>query len=166
MRFIVAFFIAIPILEMAILIKVGGLIGALPTIGLVVLTAVIGVWLLKMEGLATWVRVQQKLQLGEIPGVELLEGIMLIIGGALLLTPGFFTDTIGFICLIPGLRRPLARKLVSSSLMKSFQFNSTSFSTFGSSGSPRRQDSGDRHEVEGEYRVIDEEPDQDRIDKN
>lgn len=173
MRFVLALFIAIPILEMIILIKVGGLIGALPTIGLVVLTAVIGVWLLKMEGMATWVRVQEKLQSGEIPGVELLEGIMLIIGGALLLTPGFFTDIIGFICLIPGLRRPLARKLISSNIISPFKFNSGSFSTFTRGGHSSRPGSDDdqshRHQgeyTEGEYKVIDEERDQDLIDKH
>lgn len=105
-------FIAVPIIEMYILITVGGVIGALPTIGLVVLTATIGLWLLRLEGLATLHRVQEKLQAGQIPDIELLEGIMLIVGGALLLTPGFVTDAIGFTCLIPGLRQPIARSLI------------------------------------------------------
>jgi len=106
-------FVAVPILEMIILIKVGGLIGAIPTIAMVVLTATVGIWLLKLEGLATLRRVQEKMAAGQLPETELLEGIMLIVGGALLLTPGFVTDAFGFVCLIPGLRRPFARWLIN-----------------------------------------------------
>lgn len=106
---------------MVILIEVGGLVGALPTVGLVVLTAVVGVWLLRLEGLSTLMRVQEKLNQGEIPETELLEGIMLIFGGALLLTPGFVTDTAGFVCLIPMLRRPLASRIITSSGFRSIR---------------------------------------------
>ena len=113
MRFGLLLFITIPIFEMYLLIVVGSQIGALPTIGLVVLTATIGLWLLRMEGFATMMRLQERLNQGEIPGQELLEGVMLLIGGALLLTPGFFTDGLGFVCLLPGLRKPLARWLIS-----------------------------------------------------
>lgn len=105
-------FIAIPIIEMVILIEVGGLIGALPTVGLVLLTATIGLWLLRREGLATLESVRQKIDQGVLPETELLEGVMLLVGGALLLTPGFVTDTIGFICLLPGLRHPIARAIM------------------------------------------------------
>ena len=91
-----ALFLIVPIIEIYLLIQVGGLIGALPTVFLIVLTAVIGGWLLRSQGMATLGRVQQTM---------LLEGAMLLIGGALLLTPGFFTDAIGFVCLIPLLRR-------------------------------------------------------------
>ena len=116
---------------MIILIEVGGMIGPLLTIGLVVLTAICGVWLLRLEGMATLTRVQEKLQRGEIPETELLEGIMLIIGGALLLTPGFATDIVGFVCLVPGLRRPLAARIIRSTSFEQFQmqrpFQSTSF---------------------------------------
>ena len=113
MRLLFIMFVAVPILEMIILIKVGGLIGAIPTIAMVVLTATVGIWLLKLEGLATLRRVQEKMAAGQLPETELLEGIMLIVGGALLLTPGFVTDSFGFVCLIPGLRRPVARWLIS-----------------------------------------------------
>ena len=113
MRFLVALFIGVPIVEMLILIEVGGLIGALPTVGLVMLTATLGVWLLRREGLATMRRVQTRISRAEIPETELLEGAMLLVGGALLLTPGFVTDAIGFVCLIPMLRRPVARFLLA-----------------------------------------------------
>ena len=112
MRHALTVFILVPLLEMFILIKVGSFIGAIPTICLVILTAVIGISLLKREGLATFSRLQQKLSLGEIPDTELIEGIMLMVGGALLLTPGFITDTIGFSCLLPRYRKPIAVWLV------------------------------------------------------
>ena len=117
MRLLLVLFIILPIAEMAVLIKVGTLIGVLPTIGLVVLTAVMGVSLMRVQGLATLARVQEKLQRGELPETELLEGVMLLIGGALLLTPGFITDTMGFICLIPGLRQPIARWIMARGML-------------------------------------------------
>lgn len=110
-------FIGIPIIEMVILIEVGGIIGALPTVGLVVLTATVGIWLLKLEGMATLARVQERVDRGELPETELLEGVMLLIGGALLLTPGFVTDAIGFTCILPGLRRPIARWIIRRGMM-------------------------------------------------
>ncbi len=123
MRLALIAFITIPLLEMVILIKVGGIIGILPTIGMVVLTATLGIWLLKLEGLATLHRVQEKLQAGQIPETELLEGIMLLVGGALLLTPGFVTDAIGFTCLLPGLRRPLAGWILRQGIVRAASFN-------------------------------------------
>jgi UPF0716 protein FxsA len=117
-------FFIIPLAEMLILIQVGGMIGPLPTIGLVVLTAICGVRLLRLEGMATLTRVQEKLQRGETPESELLEGIMLIIGGALLLTPGFATDIVGFVCLVPVLRRPLAARIIRSTSFGQFQMHS------------------------------------------
>ena len=112
MRTALTIFIIVPLLEMVILIKVGNIIGAIPTVLLVVLTATLGIWLLKLEGLTTFASIQQKLTAGQIPETELLEGIMLLVGGALLLTPGFVTDAFGFICLLPGLRKPIARWII------------------------------------------------------
>ena len=94
------FFIT-PIVEMYLLIEVGGYIGALPTIGLVMITAVIGVTLLRIQGLATLTRGVNRLQTGELPAREVVEGLLLAVAGALLLTPGFVTDGIGFILLTP-----------------------------------------------------------------
>ena len=106
---------------MVILIEVGSIIGAIPTVFLVVLTATVGIWLLKLEGLATFASVQHKLATGQIPETELLEGIMLLVGGALLLTPGFVTDAIGFTCLLPGLRKPIARWIINQSVFHTLQ---------------------------------------------
>jgi len=148
-------FIIIPVVEMILLIKVGGLIGIFPTIGLVVLTAFIGVWLLRLQGLSTWIRLQEKLARGEAPGVELLEGIMLIIGGALLLTPGFFTDGVGFICLIPQLRKPVANWLISRHFLYRMAGQQKGESRFTWSTTTMRTTSTDGHqEVEGEFTVV------------
>ena len=101
-------FLLVPLLEIWLLIKVGGIIGALPTVALVVLTAVLGAALARQQGLATLQRLQASLARGEAPAVEMLEGVLLLIGALLLLTPGFFTDALGFACLIPPVRRALA----------------------------------------------------------
>jgi UPF0716 protein FxsA len=106
-------FLAIPIIEIFLLIKVAGIIDWLPTIALIVLTAVIGASLLRTQGSQTYMRFNQALNEGRVPANEILEGVALLVGGALLLTPGFFTDLIGFICLLPFTRRPIATFLVN-----------------------------------------------------
>jgi len=142
MRILFALFIIIPILEMLILIKVGSLIGVLPTVGLVLLTAVIGITLLKQQGFETLNRLQSRLNSGEIPGTELVEGAMLLIGGALLLTPGFFTDAIGFVCLIPLFRKPLAAAVIRQGLLTSINTFSHRSSFHYSAGYEQRMDKG------------------------
>jgi UPF0716 protein FxsA len=98
-------FLAVPLVEIFLLIQVGSVIGAGWTVLLVVVTAVIGVNLLRMQGISTLRRVQEEAMRGELPAVSMLEGLVLLFAGALLLTPGFFTDALGFLLLIPGLRR-------------------------------------------------------------
>ena len=112
-----AFFLIVPFIEIYVLLQVGSIIGALPTILMVVFTAVLGAWLLKKQGFETWRRLQNNLQQGQIPAYEMIEGPILLIGGALLLTPGFFTDFLGFACLIPSLRRRIARYLIEHHLL-------------------------------------------------
>jgi|TARA_B110000967_G_C18474224_1_gene358877 UPF0716 protein FxsA len=125
---ITALFLLIPIVEIFLLIQVGGMIGAPWTILLVVLTAVIGVKLLKMQGVSTLTRAQKKMQTGQMPAQEMLEGMGLVVAGAFLLTPGFFTDTVGFLLLLPPTRAWLVSKLVKS-FMASGRFAPTSFSS-------------------------------------
>lgn len=102
-------FLVVPLIEIYLLIQVGGIIGPWPTIFLVVFTAVLGAWLLRIQGFATLERVRSTMAQGGIPAMEMVEGAVLLVSGALLLTPGFFTDTIGFLCLIPTLRRAVIR---------------------------------------------------------
>lgn len=98
-------FFTVPVIEIYILIQVGQVIGALWTVFFVVLTAVIGVQLLKQQGMTTLSRAQSKMNQGEMPAQELLEGLALMMAGAFLLTPGFFTDAFGFLLLIPVTRK-------------------------------------------------------------
>ena len=102
-------FIGAPLLELYVLIKVGGAIGAGITVFLVVATAVLGVWLIRAQGVSTHTRLRRKLEQGEAPAMEVLEAAALLVAGGLLLAPGFITDTFGFILLVPPLRRTLIR---------------------------------------------------------
>ncbi|WP_415896707.1 FxsA family protein [Neptuniibacter sp. QD72_48] len=113
MKFLFLLFIIIPIVEITVLINVGEAIGAWNTVGLVLLSAFIGVNMLRYQGLSTLARAQQRAQNGEIPGQEMVEGIVLAVGGALLVTPGFVTDVIGFSCLLPFTRKAFAKALFS-----------------------------------------------------
>ncbi len=113
MRFLFVLFIIVPIVEITLLINVGQAIGAWNTVGLVLLSAFIGVNMLRYQGFSTLSRAQQRMSVGELPGREMVEGIVLAVGGALLLTPGFVTDVIGFLCLIPYTRQRFADLLVS-----------------------------------------------------
>lgn len=106
-------FLLVPLGEIYLLIQVGGLIGALPTVALVVFTAALGAVLIRAQGLATVARMRQSLERGELPALELMEGACLLVAGALLLTPGFVTDTMGFVLLMPGLRRALILALAA-----------------------------------------------------
>lgn len=111
------FFLIVPFVEIYVLLQVGSIIGAFPTIFLVVFTAALGAWLLRRQGFATWQRFQANLSQGTIPAFEMIEGPMLLVGGALLLTPGFFTDAMGFACLVPALRRKLAQYIIENHLL-------------------------------------------------
>lgn len=102
------FFTAVPIIEMYLLITVGGYIGVAPTILFVMLTAVVGVTLLRWQGTQTLQRGMSRVGQGQLPGQEIAEGMMLAVAGALLLTPGFVTDTFGFLLLVPPVRKALA----------------------------------------------------------
>jgi UPF0716 protein FxsA len=137
-------FLLVPLVEIYFLIKVGNLIGALPTIGLVVLTAILGAVLLRLQGWATLQRTRMTLARGELPALEMLEGVLLLFSGALLLTPGFVTDAVGFALLVPPLRRALILRFIRRSNIR--------FEGFGgdSSAGPRR------HTIEGEYRRDDD----------
>jgi len=107
MLWLLIFFLT-PIAEMYLLIAVAGYINAWPTIILVMLTAVIGVALLKRQGLATLTRGMGRIDRGEVPATEMAEGILLAVAGALLLTPGFVTDCVGFFLLFPPTRQAIA----------------------------------------------------------
>ena len=112
-------FIVLPVIELTVLIKVGSHIGVLWTLVLIFLSAVIGVTILRAQGLATLMRASQRMEEGQIPAQELAEGFLLALAGALLITPGFVTDAIGFSLLVPAVR-----KMLLGSVLKVLQVRS------------------------------------------
>ncbi len=106
-------FIAVPVIEIALFIQVGGVLGVWPTIALVLLTAIVGASLVRSQGLQTLLTIQQRLAQGQLPAQQILEGVMLAVAGVLLLTPGFFTDILGMLVLLPAPRAYFAKQLMS-----------------------------------------------------
>ncbi|EGQ7979170.1 membrane protein FxsA [Vibrio cholerae] len=106
-------FIAVPVIEIALFIQVGGVLGVWPTIALVLLTAIVGASLVRSQGLQTLLTVQQRLAQGQLPAQQILEGVMLAVAGVLLLTPGFFTDILGMLVLLPAPCAYFAKQLMS-----------------------------------------------------
>ena len=103
----------IPILEIAVFVMVGGQIGVLSTLGMILVTAILGSILLRIQGFATLARIQEQSRAGAIPGKELVSGVMIMIAGVLLLTPGFVTDSIGFLLFFPPFRHFLWSAIAS-----------------------------------------------------
>jgi len=112
---LVALFIVVPLLELYIIIQVGGALGAGPTVFILLLDSILGAVLLRAQGRAAWVRFNRALAESRMPAKEVLDGVLIIFGGALLLTPGFLTDILGLILLIPPTRagfRALMRRVL------------------------------------------------------
>jgi len=120
--FLLAAFIGVPLVEIAVFIQVGGWIGLGWTLVLVVLTAVLGTWQLRAQGLATLLRARGQVERGALPARELFDGACLLVAGALLLTPGFVTDALGFLLFLPPVRdklRELLARYVQASMATS-----------------------------------------------
>jgi UPF0716 protein FxsA len=120
-------FFVVPLIEIWLLVKVGSVIGALPTILLVIATSILGAYLLRQQGMATLRRFQSTLQSGQLPAKEMLEGMILLVGAILLMIPGFFTDIVGLVCLLP-FTRQLVVALFAKRATVYVQGRATSFS--------------------------------------
>ena len=105
--FLLLLFVGLPLFELYFLIQVGSEFGAIPTIALSVFTAVLGGMLVRIQGITTLMRVRATMERDEVPAVEMLEGALLLVAGFFLLLPGFLTDFVGFLCLIPSVRRAM-----------------------------------------------------------
>lgn len=140
-------FVAVPIIEIALFIQVGGAIGLWPTLAIVVLTAVAGTWLMRQQGMMTLAKLQKSLAEGGNPADPMAQGAMILVAGVLLLTPGFFTDTVGFLLLLPPVRAALI-KWISARIVASgsVRFSSTT-------SAPERSASTT---IETDYIIIDE----------
>ena len=123
MALLALLFLVVPLVELYVIIQVGQAIGALNTIGLLLLDSLIGGWLMKREGWAVFRRLQAKLEHGEVPGSELVDAFLILFGGALMLTPGFVSDLVGMALLLPPVRivvrRVLARRFKAIAVQRS-----------------------------------------------
>lgn len=144
-------FLLVPIIEIALFIQIGGLIGMWPTLGVVVLTAVLGTWLVRTQGRLALGQLQRAFsELGD-PTEPLAHGAMILFSGALLLTPGFFTDAVGFALLIPALRVAVFRYLRSRVTVTRFHMGPSP------TGSARPDPSGARaggDVIDGDYTEV------------
>ena len=126
-------FVAVPLLELVLLLRIGQWIGLMPTLALVVTTGVAGAALARQQGMRAFLAVQQELAGGRLPGRSLLDGLSILVGGAFLLTPGVLTDLVGFSLLIPASRRWLQR-LVRRRLERRIREGTVEFQVYGADG--------------------------------
>jgi UPF0716 protein FxsA len=133
-------FMTIPLIEIYLLIEVGSLWGALPTIFAVLFTAVLGITLIRIQGLTTLQKAQKSMSQGISPATEMLEGVLLLLAAICLLIPGFFTDTLGFLLLVPFIRIFLIRLFATRLAVRASHFN--------------HQNSSQTHFFEGEYEDV------------
>ena len=141
-------FLAVPLIEIALFLQIGGLIGFWPTIGTVILTAILGTWLVRSQGLMALSNLRRSFSELDDPTEPLAHGAMILFSGALLLTPGFFTDAVGFALLIPGIRSVLFQFLKSKIRVQSV--------TMGSAVYEDRQTASPRDAViDGDFEEVD-----------
>jgi UPF0716 protein FxsA len=140
-------FIVVPIAELYVIFKVGDSIGWLPTLAILVLDSLLGTWLLKSQGSAVWRRFQETMQAGRIPHREVFDGVLVIFGGAFLITPGFITDIVGIFLLLPPTRSVVRGWLIR----RGGRMFGISVATGRRSSPPSRQDwdvEGTAHETD------------------
>ncbi|NIP30143.1 MAG: FxsA family protein [Candidatus Dadabacteria bacterium] len=121
---LILLFTIIPLVELALLIKIGGIIGLLPTIIIVILTGILGAALTRSQGIKTLNNIRNELNRGSIPKENLLNGVLILAGGIVLLTPGLLTDLFGFLLLIPPTRE-IFKKLLKEKLKEHIERNTT-----------------------------------------
>ena len=142
---LILLFIIVPIAELALLIQVGQVIGVWWTIALLIADAVLGSVLLRAQGRAAWRRFNEALAGGRLPHREVIDGVLIIFGGALLLTPGFITDIFGLLFLIPPTRAVMRRLLIRRGMLK----------LVGSMPGTATPPNGRMHDIEGSAVDID-----------
>lgn len=139
---LVVLFILVPLVEIVIIIQVGQVIGAWWTVGLLVADSMLGAWLLRREGARAWRAFRDALAEGRWPGDEVAQGSMVIVGGTLLLTPGFLTDVVGFLLLVP-----VSRRIASRTVRRRVRVGADGH--VGRTGGAGRQRAGERDRSRG-----------------
>lgn len=114
---LIGLFVLLPILEIYVIVQVGSAIGALPTVLLLIVEALLGGWLVRREGRRAWEALRTSLSTGRMPGKEVADAALVLVGGTLLLTPGFVTDIFGFFFVLP-FTRPLARRALATAIAR------------------------------------------------
>jgi len=137
-------FLLVPLIEIALFIQVGGLIGLWPTLGIVIVTAILGTILIRSQGAAVLHQLQSRMQELDDPTEPLAHGAMVLFAGALLLTPGFFTDALGFALMIPGFRGRLFQFMRSRVKVAQFSY-----------GPDRTQQTRDADVIDAEFEDLD-----------
>lgn len=165
-------FIFVPIIEIGLFIQVGGFLGLWPTIALVLITAFVGASLVRSQGIQTLMSVQGRLQQGEMPAQQILEGVMLAVAGVLLLTPGFMTDALGMLVLLPAPRAMIAKKMMEKMVVKNMSGGFHAGGQAGFGQGPFGQDpfnrdpfdqSKDGNTFEGEFEKKDDDNDRNHL---
>jgi UPF0716 protein FxsA len=153
---LVLLFIVLPIAELYVIIQIGGAIGVLPTLAILIADSLIGAALARSQSRAAWERFNRALGEGRVPGREVFDGAMIILGGALLLTPGFITDIFGILLLLPP-TRALLRRFLSRTVARraGFAWRVTSFGAARARG-PRPRRPG--YDYEGSAREVTDPP--------
>ncbi len=128
---LLALFVIVPAIELYLLIQLGTIIGALETFGIILVTGLIGSYLAKSQGLSVWRRLQARLSTGAVPGQELMDGVIILLSGALLITPGVLTDIVGLLGLFP-VTRTLIRNYLKTLFAKSISTGGIRFKSFSS----------------------------------
>lgn len=100
-------FIAVPVVELILIVEIGQRIGSINTIGLIIGTGIVGAWLARQQGISTLARLRRDLNEGRLPGEAIIDGVLILLAAAVLIAPGVLTDLLGFICLVPACRRLL-----------------------------------------------------------
>lgn len=126
-------FLALPVLEIYIILQIGALIGTWLTVGLLVADSLAGAWVVRREGLRTWQVVRETLSTGAVPDRELADAALILVGGALLLTPGFVTDAFGFVAVLPFMR-PLLRRSLAAAAKRRLDAQARMYTSSGPGG--------------------------------
>jgi UPF0716 protein FxsA len=154
MAILVVLFIVVPILELYVIIQIGGLIGIWPTLALLLADALLGSMLLRHQGRGAWQRFNEAIAARRFPGREVADGLLIAIGGTLLLTPGFITDIAGLILLIPP-TRAIVRRLLKGMVARRFVVVGGPAGTAYGAGGAARRPSGPDYDVDGTAEEVD-----------
>lgn len=149
-------FTIVPALELALLLEVGSRIGALQTFAIIVLTGILGASLAKHQGALAWRRVRQTMREGKLPKGEVADAFLILVAGIVLVTPGFVTDVIGLLLLLP-LTRHLARRLLLAQLTKRADLFKVRWHIGGQGHRPRSSGAEDEDVIDVESTVVDDE---------